>query len=61
MSDNFKQEGSETFGYPSKLPCAVCLKHKSNQSEPRFGYTVCIDHQHISPVEISRIRIDGGP
>jgi len=56
MKSVFK--GSENFGYPSAEPCVICLKHNKNQSEPRFGYTVCIEHQNISPVDISRHRID---
>lgn len=46
------------FGYPSDIPCCVCGKYKNNQSEPRFGYTVCEDHQDIPPVEINDLRID---
>ncbi len=41
------------FGYPSKKPCIVCGKFKNNQTEPRFGYTVCEDHQDVKPVDIS--------
>lgn len=40
---------SKDFGYPSKQPCVVCEQHKNNQSEPRFSYTVCEDHQNIPP------------
>lgn len=41
-----------TWGYPSKEACAVCGGHKNNQSEPRFGYVVCEDHQSVAPVDI---------
>ena len=41
-----------SWGYPSKEPCRVCGKYKNNQSEPRFGYTVCEEHQNVPPAEI---------
>lgn len=47
---------SSEFGYPSKDACRVCGKHNNNQSEPRFGYTVCVDHQHVSPIEVPQIK-----
>ena len=40
------------FGYLSTEPCRVCGLHKNNQSEPRFGYTVCEDHQDVPPTQI---------
>lgn len=40
------------FGYPSTEPCRVCGKVKNNQTEPRYGYTVCEDHQSVPPVDI---------
>jgi hypothetical protein len=43
---------SDRFGYPSDEPCRVCGKHNNNQSEPRFGYTVCVEHQNVPPVKI---------
>ena len=43
------------FGYPSKEPCRVCGAHKNNQSEPRFGYTVCEDHQSVPPADIPNV------
>lgn len=42
----------QTFGYPSKEPCAVCGKYDNNQSEPRFSYTVCENHQDVPPTSI---------
>lgn len=42
------------FGYPSNKPCSVCGKHKNNQREPRFCYTVCEDHQNVKPTDIKR-------
>lgn len=40
---------SQTFGYPSQKPCRVCGGFDNNQSEPRFGYTVCEAHQSVLP------------
>ena len=45
------------FGYPSLEPCQVCGKHLNNQSEPRFGYVVCQNHQGVAPVDIPEKRI----
>jgi hypothetical protein len=45
---------NNTFGYPSDEPCWVCGKHDNNQSEPRFLYTVCEEHQNVPPVDIRR-------
>ena len=42
------------FGYPSEEPCAVCGSFNNNQSEPRFCYTVCEDHQSVPPTEIHK-------
>lgn len=44
------------FGYPSKEPCEVCGIHNNNQSEPRFGFTVCEDHQGIPPIDINKYQ-----
>lgn len=44
---------NDSFGYPSNEPCVVCGKRDNNQSEPRFGYTVCEKHQGIKPSEIN--------
>lgn len=55
---NCRVEGSGNFGYPDpKTPCCICGAFNKNQSEPRFGYTVCIMHQHITPVETNRFRL----
>ena len=43
-------------GYPSEEPCTVCQGHKDNKSEPRFGYTVCSDHDHVPPVRLDDER-----
>lgn len=43
-------------GYPSNEPCAVCGEYYNNQSEPRFGYTVCEDHKGVPPVDIGRLN-----
>lgn len=43
-------------GYPSKEVCAVCGQYKDNQSEPRFGYTVCEDHKGVPPVDIGTLN-----
>lgn len=40
-------------GYNSTEPCEICGKTGGNKSEPRFGYTVCEEHSHMSPVEIT--------
>lgn len=50
-----KEEMFDRFGYDSSLPCAVCGKNPT-KSEPRFGYSVCIDCFGIPPVEISELR-----
>lgn len=47
--------GSE-WGYPSKEPCEVCEGFNLNQYEPRFLYTVCLDHQGVPPVDIAGFR-----
>lgn len=47
---------SNDFGRPSQKPCIICGKHKNNQSEERFGYTVCEDHQDVPPIEINKYR-----
>lgn len=44
--------GNLLFGPSSSEPCQVCGEHKNNQWEPRFGYTVCIEHQNVAPVDI---------
>ena len=44
----------KNFGYPSKEKCSVCGKFKNNQTEPRFLYTVCEDHQKTPPTEIQK-------
>jgi hypothetical protein len=42
-----------SFGYPApEVPCRVCGGFKNNQSEPRFGYVVCEDHQDVQPIHI---------
>lgn len=52
-------------------PCRVCGKHQNNQEEPRFGYTVCEQHQNAKPTgldwlarqhkeELDRISESGG-
>lgn len=46
----------DNFGYPSKEPCIVCGQHKSNQSEPRFSYVVCKNHQDVPPIEINKYQ-----
>jgi hypothetical protein len=43
---------AKEFGYPSTEPCVVCGGYENNQSEPRFGYTVCVKHQNVRPVDI---------
>lgn len=36
--------------------CCICDKEDdSNIVEPRFYYTVCIEHSKLSPVQVSRI------
>lgn len=44
---------SDTFGYPSCLPCEICGRHINNQAEPRFYYVVCEEHQAVAPNMIS--------
>lgn len=46
----------DKFGPPSKAKCCVCDGHKNNQSEPRFGYTVCEDHQHVPPAYLGQAQ-----
>lgn len=46
------------IGHSSNKPCAVCGKHNNNSVEPRFLYTVCEEHEKLSPVEISRLAND---
>jgi len=40
------------FGFLSPDPCRVCGGFKNNQMEPRYGYVVCEDHQHVPPARI---------
>jgi hypothetical protein len=40
------------FGFLSPDPCRVCGRFKNNQMEPRYGYVVCEDHQHVPPARI---------
>lgn len=47
---------SDTFGYPSDSPCIICEGYNNNQIEPRFGYTVCEEHQKIKPSDIEKER-----
>jgi hypothetical protein len=49
-----EENGSSNWGYMSTKDCAICGKYNENQSEPRFGYTVCIKHQHARPTDIKR-------
>ena len=49
MSEEF-----ETFGYPSDKKCRIC-DSCDTRVEPRFHYTVCIDHFNFSPVELQTI------
>jgi hypothetical protein len=44
------------IGYASSEPCDVCGKYNHNESEPRFGYTVCKDHYDITPVKVSEYK-----
>jgi len=43
-------------GYPTSRPCSVCGRRNNNQLEPRFGYVVCEDHQHVPPVEVGKLE-----
>lgn len=45
------------FGYPTELPCEICGKNNYNQSEPRFGYVVCLTHQYIAPIYIKKAAL----
>lgn len=45
-----------SFGYKSSKPCGACGLYDDNQSEPRFGYTACKEHQSISPVAFAKLR-----
>lgn len=42
------------FGYPGDDPCRVCAGHDENQSEPRFGYTVCRLHRNVPPASLDK-------
>ena len=44
------------FGIPSKDLCIVCGGIKDNQSHLSHGYTVCLDHQHLSLEEIEKYQ-----
>ena len=56
LVDYGEETGTEDWGYPSDKLCCLCQGKDRNQSEPRFGYTVCIKHQHIPPTVISRME-----
>lgn len=46
----------QRFGHASNNPCTVCGGFDDNQCEPRFGYTVCVAHQRVAPVDIDAAR-----
>ena len=43
----------ELFGYKSDEKCVVC-ESIDTRLEPRFGYSVCIKHFEIPPVELQK-------
>jgi len=49
-----REEKFEKFGYSSEEKCIICDSHDT-KSEPRFYYSVCINHFHISPVELQNV------
>jgi hypothetical protein len=49
-----EKPGRENWGHDTDKPCCLCGKYNKNQSEPRFYYTVCIEHQHIPPMTLSQ-------
>jgi hypothetical protein len=49
------EEIFETFGYPTTEGCEVCGE-KPAKVEPRFGYSVCVNHCHLPPIEISNLK-----
>lgn len=51
------KERFETFGYSTNEGCEMCEK-KPAKVEPRFGYTVCEDHCHLTPIQISELKHD---
>jgi translation initiation factor 2 beta subunit (eIF-2beta)/eIF-5 len=48
---------NNNFGYPTDAPCCICGMVDNNKLEPRFCYVVCSEHQKLSPVEVSKIKI----
>lgn len=43
------------FGYESNQVCCVCGKTPA-RIEPRFNYSVCINHYKLSPIKISELK-----
>lgn len=49
-----KIKDNDRFGTQSGLPCVVCGGYNHNQYEPRFGYSVCINHKNMPPAKIRK-------
>mgnify|MGYP001462561777 FL=1 len=43
----------ESFGYETTKPCDVCGTEGNNRTEPVYYYTVCKEHYHLTPIEVS--------
>jgi hypothetical protein len=46
-----KDKDFESFGYDTDKPCEICGK-KPAKLEPRFFYSVCKEHQYLTPIEV---------
>lgn len=49
------KEEFENFGYPSDEKCVACSS-TDTRAEPRFYYSVCIEHFKLTPIELSKIK-----
>lgn len=58
MAEYGEKPGRENWGYGTDRPCCVCGSVKGVQEEPRFGYSVCINHQHVQALVCGRLEYD---
>ena len=49
------KEEFENFGYPSDEKCVACSS-TDTRAEPRFYYSVCIEHFKLTPVELNKFK-----
>ena len=50
-----EEKDFELFGYDTDKPCEVCGE-KPAKVEPRFFYSVCKEHQYLSPTQVNNLK-----